>query len=101
MHFGEERRMSQDEQLGYITSKVESLQGEVSEFKDSHKEHIMKEQLYRDKIFSKLEDIQTTQNVIKAEITMYKKVFRVVVASIITVSTLAFGDLIKFIKGIF
>ncbi|MDB4302180.1 hypothetical protein N9924_01295 [bacterium] len=100
MYEGEERRMSQDEQLGYIRSKMESLQGEVTEFKTDQKSHHGKEEHDRERILNKLEKIQDRQDTIVNELTVYKRLFKAAIAVFIPVLGLGLGDLIKLLKGL-
>jgi len=54
---GDERRMGQDEQLGYIRGKVESIQEDLSEFKVEVKDDIIRHTLVEDKRMEALERV--------------------------------------------
>ena len=97
---GEERRVSNEEHLGYIEARVESVQAELKELKDTHKEHCKKEESMQLRLESKLDDLVESQRLTLVEITVYKRIFKILVASGIAVLTLSFGDLAKIFKGL-
>lgn len=95
---GSERRdvVSQDEQLGYIRGKVEGVQSELTDFKDDMKtmmkDHIEKEEEDRAEFLAAI-------NKLTMELTIYKRVFKGLIATIITGLTITFGDLFKWLGG--
>lgn len=97
---GQERRMSQDEQLGYIKGKVESVQEELTEFKTDMKallhEHFTEERESKEELSAKIDKLTF-------EITVYKRVFQFLLASAGAIIAFLTHDLvdsfIKWFKG--
>lgn len=93
--------MGNDERLGYIEAKVGSMQEELKEFKQDHRDHMEREEKDRDKIFDKLDTIAERQGEIRNELTVYKRLFKIVLGSIVAIGTLTFGDIAKVLRGLF
>ncbi len=93
--------MSQDERLGYIGARVESIQSELSEVKEMHKDHCEKEDRDRDKILDKLDTIESRQNDTITELTVYKRVAKGALVTLGGLITFLAGDIVKALKGIF
>jgi hypothetical protein len=86
---GQERRVSQDEQLGYIRGRVDSLQNELKEFKDRHVAHIEKEE-------ERQEDLIKEIRSMKEQLSFYRHVVWTLKAAGITIAavlTMKLGDI--------
>jgi len=92
--------VSNEEHLGYIEAKVESVQAELKELKDTHKEHCSKEEALQVRLEGKIDKLVESQGKMLIEITVYKRIFKILIASGIAILTLSFGDLVKIFKGL-
>lgn len=98
MYKGEERRKVQEEQLGYISAKVESMQRELSEFKDSHKEYTQMDSEFHAKMEEKLDILTNNQNKLIMEITWYKRIIAASLSTITGLIALLWKDILELFK---
>ena len=94
-HKGVERRMSQDEQLGYIRSKVEGVQKELTDFKLHMANQRLAEIADRKEVLAKLDNIRDRQNAIY----VVKSVVRTTGLITIAVLSLNFDQVIGIIRN--
>lgn len=88
--------MSNEEQLGYIKGKVEALEKDIQEVRDSIKEHREQEAEHNRQVLKELRTLREEQS-------MYRHVWWTIKAVALTVAgvvTLRFGDFITLFKGI-
>ena len=91
---GMERRVHQDEQLGYIRGRVDSLQSEISEFKDIHKSHTEDEEKRQDAMIAEMRQM-------REQLSFYRHVLWTMKAAGITVAavlTMKAGDIMHWFK---
>lgn len=89
-----ERRVHQDEQLGYIRGRVDSLQNELSEFKDTHVAHIEKEEERQEHL---IEEIRS----MREQLSFYRHVIWTLKAAGITIAAIVsfkIGDISNWFK---
>lgn len=98
---------SQDEQIGWLASKVDSLQYELTEFKEAHKDHVRQEDVDRGEILAalrrtdaKLDGIEDRQRELVYELTLYKRVLKTVGALLLAIVTVSYNDIVKVFKGL-
>lgn len=90
--------MTQDERLGYISARVESLQSEVLEFKEMHKDHCEKEDEDRKAVLERLDTIAEKQTEIVTELTVYKRIGQFLIGTVAFLSAISFDNIAKLIS---
>ncbi len=90
----EERRRATDEQIGYLTGKLE-------EFGEVLKAHLVEDQRHLEGIAAKLDKLEDKVSEKFTTVETVLKVFQWLGAVSIGLLTLKFGDVISLIKGLF
>lgn len=94
---GSERRMSQDELLGYMKGKLEALQLEMNEFKNHFRHHAAKEEADRVAILAAIADLKKASSIRHGFILAAKFVG----IGAVFILTASIGDIIMAVKRLF
>ena len=96
-HHGEERRMAQDELLGYMKGKLESLQFEITEFKEHFHRHAAKEEEDRKAVLSAIADLKKSGSIRHGMI----KALKAMGLGFVFIVTFNLGDIATIVKKMF